>query len=267
MAASRAWRASRSSGTRASRGTIPAGLSFSKSVEQMSTAERSLTYKATLLKTYDTAVVQAKEIYDLVCLGEVGRHGPGAQRGGPLHGRHGEGPQPPAGRLRSTYHLPGRLPEPPCREHVPGFPGRRHLRRASPGPGAGDGPGRPAGRRGHDHGPGEPSASRPASSPTRSSARSTSIPPTASRLLEKVQGVSDIVLSAAYQHHERLTGRGLSQAPLQRPDLPVGPHRRHRRHPVRHGAQALPSRRPVAVCRPGQGDQDGADELPGRRAW
>jgi HD-GYP domain-containing protein (c-di-GMP phosphodiesterase class II) len=27
-------------------------------------------------------------------------------------------------------------------------------------------------------------------------------------LLEKIQGVSDIILSAAYQHHERLTGAG-----------------------------------------------------------
>jgi HD-GYP domain-containing protein (c-di-GMP phosphodiesterase class II) len=52
-------------------GDNPAGLPFSKGVEQMATAERSLTYKATLLKTYDTAVIQAKEIYDLVCLGEV----------------------------------------------------------------------------------------------------------------------------------------------------------------------------------------------------
>lgn len=53
-------------------GDSPAGLPFSRSVEQMATAERSLTYKATLLKTYETAALQTKEIYDLVCLGEVG---------------------------------------------------------------------------------------------------------------------------------------------------------------------------------------------------
>ena len=52
-------------------GDTPAGLPFSRSVEQMSTTERSLTYKATLLKTYETAALQTKELYDLVCLGEV----------------------------------------------------------------------------------------------------------------------------------------------------------------------------------------------------
>lgn len=52
-------------------GDNPAGLAYSKSVEQMSTAERSLTYKATQLKAYETAVLQAKDLYDLVCLGEV----------------------------------------------------------------------------------------------------------------------------------------------------------------------------------------------------
>ena len=39
-------------------GDAPAGLPFSRSMEQMSTAERSLTYKATLLKTYETAALQ-----------------------------------------------------------------------------------------------------------------------------------------------------------------------------------------------------------------
>ncbi len=52
-------------------GDAPSGLPLNRGMEQISVAERTLTYKATVVKTWDTAVAQAKETYDLICLGEV----------------------------------------------------------------------------------------------------------------------------------------------------------------------------------------------------
>lgn len=57
-------------------GDAPGGLPLSRALSQISVAERTLTYKATLLKTYETAVAQAKELYDLICLGEIATTAP-----------------------------------------------------------------------------------------------------------------------------------------------------------------------------------------------
>jgi HD-GYP domain-containing protein (c-di-GMP phosphodiesterase class II) len=53
-------------------GDAPGGLPLSRGLEQINVAERTLTYKATLLKTYESSVSQVKEVYDLICLGEIG---------------------------------------------------------------------------------------------------------------------------------------------------------------------------------------------------
>jgi HD-GYP domain-containing protein (c-di-GMP phosphodiesterase class II) len=45
-------------------------------MEQMSVAERTLTYKATVVKTWESSVSQAKETYDMICLGELSSLGP-----------------------------------------------------------------------------------------------------------------------------------------------------------------------------------------------
>jgi HD-GYP domain-containing protein (c-di-GMP phosphodiesterase class II) len=52
-------------------GDNPSGLPLSRSIVQMDCAERTLTYKATVVKTWDASVAQTKEIYDLICLGEM----------------------------------------------------------------------------------------------------------------------------------------------------------------------------------------------------
>jgi HD-GYP domain-containing protein (c-di-GMP phosphodiesterase class II) len=52
-------------------GDSPSGLPLNRSITQMEPAERTLTYKATVVKTWDASVAQTKEIYDLVCLGEL----------------------------------------------------------------------------------------------------------------------------------------------------------------------------------------------------
>jgi HD-GYP domain-containing protein (c-di-GMP phosphodiesterase class II) len=52
-------------------GDAPSGLPLNRSLSQLDPAERTLTYKATVAKTWDTSVHQAKEIYDLICLGEM----------------------------------------------------------------------------------------------------------------------------------------------------------------------------------------------------
>lgn len=52
-------------------GDNPSGLPMNRGIEQISITERTLTYKATVMKTWDSSVSQAKETYDLICLGEV----------------------------------------------------------------------------------------------------------------------------------------------------------------------------------------------------
>jgi HD-GYP domain-containing protein (c-di-GMP phosphodiesterase class II) len=52
-------------------GDNPSGLPLSRAMEQISVTERTLTYKATVAKTWDSSVAITKETYDLVCLGEV----------------------------------------------------------------------------------------------------------------------------------------------------------------------------------------------------
>ncbi len=49
----------------------PSGLPFNRGLVQIEPAERTLTYKATVVKTWDTAVQDTKGIYDLICLGEL----------------------------------------------------------------------------------------------------------------------------------------------------------------------------------------------------
>ena len=57
--------------TRGDTGDSPSGLALSRGLEQMGVAERTLTYKATMLKNYDNSMAQVREIYDLICLGEL----------------------------------------------------------------------------------------------------------------------------------------------------------------------------------------------------
>ncbi|HKP97221.1 MAG TPA: HD domain-containing phosphohydrolase [Fibrobacteria bacterium] len=52
-------------------GDNPSGLPMNRGMDQMSVIERTLTYKATVVKTWDSSVAQARETYDLICLGEV----------------------------------------------------------------------------------------------------------------------------------------------------------------------------------------------------
>ena len=52
-------------------GDNPSGLPMNRGMVQMDCAERTLTYKATVVKTWDSSVSQTKEIYDLICLGEL----------------------------------------------------------------------------------------------------------------------------------------------------------------------------------------------------
>lgn len=52
-------------------GDNPSGLPMNRGVEQISVTERTLTYKATVAKTWDSSVALTKETYDLICLGEV----------------------------------------------------------------------------------------------------------------------------------------------------------------------------------------------------
>jgi HD-GYP domain-containing protein (c-di-GMP phosphodiesterase class II) len=52
-------------------GDNPSGLPLNRSMAQMDPAERTLTYKATVVKTWDSSVQQTKDIYDLICLGEL----------------------------------------------------------------------------------------------------------------------------------------------------------------------------------------------------
>jgi HD-GYP domain-containing protein (c-di-GMP phosphodiesterase class II) len=57
-------------------GDNPSGLPMSRGMEQMSVTERTLTYKATVVKTWESSVSQTKETYDMICLGEFGSLGP-----------------------------------------------------------------------------------------------------------------------------------------------------------------------------------------------
>ena len=52
-------------------GDNPSGLPMNRGMEQISVTERTLTYKATVAKTWDSSVALTKETYDLICLGEV----------------------------------------------------------------------------------------------------------------------------------------------------------------------------------------------------
>jgi len=52
-------------------GDSPSGLPLNRGMSQIDLAERTLTYKATAIKTWDSSVQGAKEVYDLICLGEL----------------------------------------------------------------------------------------------------------------------------------------------------------------------------------------------------
>lgn len=52
-------------------GDNPSGLPMSRGMDLIAPTERTLTYKATVLKAYDNSVPQVREIYDLICLGEI----------------------------------------------------------------------------------------------------------------------------------------------------------------------------------------------------
>ncbi|MDB5106034.1 MAG: metal dependent phosphohydrolase [Fibrobacteres bacterium] len=52
-------------------GDNPSGLPMNRGMDQINVTERTLTYKATVAKTWDSSVAQTKETYDLICLGEI----------------------------------------------------------------------------------------------------------------------------------------------------------------------------------------------------
>ncbi len=52
-------------------GDNPSGLPMSRGMDRAALPERTLTYKATVHKLYEASVPQVREIYDLICLGEV----------------------------------------------------------------------------------------------------------------------------------------------------------------------------------------------------
>jgi HD-GYP domain-containing protein (c-di-GMP phosphodiesterase class II) len=52
-------------------GDNPSGLPMSRSMDLNHVSERTITYKTTALKLYDSAVPQVREFYDLICLGDV----------------------------------------------------------------------------------------------------------------------------------------------------------------------------------------------------
>lgn len=188
-------------------GDMPAGLPFSKSVEQMTVAERSLTYKATLLKTYDTSVAQAREIYDQVCLGEIASMAPVRT----LVGNFMEALEKDRNLLLAIclYHNPS-LAEYLARHAVnmcivslaaatsAGFSRGQVMEMGQAALLADVGMSMvPEGIR-----------LKAGKLTEQELAEIHKHPANSFGLLEKVQGVSDIVLSAAYQHHERLTGAG-----------------------------------------------------------
>src|SRR3954464_7663989 len=57
-------------------GDNPSGLPMSRTMDQAQVTDRTLTYKATLLKTYDAGILQTREMFDLICLGETASMGP-----------------------------------------------------------------------------------------------------------------------------------------------------------------------------------------------
>ncbi len=52
-------------------GDNPSGLPMSRGMDAARIEERTLTYKATVLKLYDSSIIQVREMYDLICLGEI----------------------------------------------------------------------------------------------------------------------------------------------------------------------------------------------------
>ena len=52
-------------------GDNPVGLPMTRSMDQNNIAERTITFKATVLKAYDSSVPQVREFYDLIYLGEI----------------------------------------------------------------------------------------------------------------------------------------------------------------------------------------------------
>jgi HD-GYP domain-containing protein (c-di-GMP phosphodiesterase class II) len=188
-------------------GDNPAGLPFYKSVEQMAVGERTLTYKATMLKTYDAAVAQAKELYDMVCLGETASLAPARNVVGPFL----EAMEKDRNLFLAVclYHNPS-LTDYLYRHAVniciltlaaaasAGFSRQQVLEMGQAALLADVGMTMvPEGIRLKAGKLTEEELAEIHKHPANSFA-----------LLEKIPGVSDIVLSAAYQHHERLTGAG-----------------------------------------------------------
>ncbi len=188
-------------------GDAPAGLPFAKSVEQIAVAERSLTYKATLLKTYDTAVAQAKEIYDLVCLGEVASMDPVRGLVAPFL----EAMEKDRNLLLAVclYHNPAVV------EHLARHAVNMCILSVAASTAAGFSRGQvlEMGQAalladvGMTMVP-EAILIKAGKLTEQELGEIHKHPANSFALLEKIQGVSDIVLSAAYQHHERLTGAG-----------------------------------------------------------
>ncbi len=52
-------------------GDNPSGLPMARNMTQLSVSERTVTYKATVQKVYESSIPQVRENYDLICLGEI----------------------------------------------------------------------------------------------------------------------------------------------------------------------------------------------------
>lgn len=188
-------------------GDHPAGLPLSRSMEQMATAERSLTYKATLLKTYDASVVQSKEIYDLICLGEVVSMAPVRT----LVGAFLDAMEKDRNILLavSLYHSPSLTDY--LHRHAVNMCLLSLAASAASGFSRGQvleiGQAALLADVGMTMVP-EGIRLKAGKLTEEELAEIHKHPANSFGLLEKIQGVSDIVLSAAYQHHERLTGAG-----------------------------------------------------------
>jgi HD-GYP domain-containing protein (c-di-GMP phosphodiesterase class II) len=188
-------------------GDGPGGLPLSRGLEQIQVAERTLTYKATLLKTYESSVSQVKEIYDLICLGEIGSMAPART----LVGTFLEIIEKDRNALLAIclYQSPS-LGDYLYR-HAVNMCVVSLAVAASAGFSRGQvmeiGQGALLADTGMTTVP-ESIRLKAGKLTERELLEIHKHPAAGFALLEKIQGVTDMVLSAAYQHHERLSGAG-----------------------------------------------------------
>jgi HD-GYP domain-containing protein (c-di-GMP phosphodiesterase class II) len=198
-------------------GDNPSGLPLNRGVEQISVAERTLTYKATVVKTWDTSVAQAKETYDLICLGEVTTL---------------SGVRTVVGSFLEVLEKDRNILLALCLYQSPNL--AEYLYRhavnmclvslaAATASGFSRGQVMEIGQAALLADVGmmmvpEAILLKAGKLTEQELGEIHRHPATSFALLEKIQGVSDFVLAAAYQHHERITGAGY---PLRRSNLQI----------------------------------------------